>query len=108
MGKKRISVGTFIAMVLGTGCLGISSVQAMNETADGYNEYALNPVVVTATKSEQQWMQVPQDVQVVSGKDIKERNIKTVAEAIQYLPGVYMNQKAVGDVQIRGFEGSNV
>lgn len=108
MKKKRISVNTFVVMLLGSVCFTAGGVQAIDGTDNGSNEYTLNPVVVTATKSEQQWMQVPQDVQVVSEKDIKERNIKTVAEAIQYLPGVYMNQKAVGDVQIRGFEGSNV
>ena len=52
--------------------------------------------------------QTPASVDVVTAQDIQERNVKSVPEALQQLPGVYMSQVAQGGIQIRGFESDNI
>lgn len=52
--------------------------------------------------------EVPSSVSVVTAKDIEERSINSVPEALQNLPGIYMNQAAQGGIQIRGFSSSDI
>lgn len=80
--------------------------------AEDLQEYGLDEVVVTATRTMKQIQEVPSSVSVVTAKDIAERNIKTVPEALQTLPGVYMSQSptygSAGSLEIRGFSSNNV
>lgn len=80
--------------------------------AEDVHEYSLDEVVVTATRTMKQIQEVPSSVSVVTAKDIAERNIKTVPEALQTLPGVYMSQSptygSAGSLEIRGFASNNV
>ena len=45
---------------------------------------------------------------VVTAKDIENRKVDTVADAIQLLPGVYKSQASAGEIQIRGFDSKNI
>lgn len=65
-------------------------------------------MVVTATKTLKELKETPASVDVVTAQDIQERNVKSVPEALQQLPGVYMSQVAQGGIQIRGFESDNI
>lgn len=65
-------------------------------------------MVVTATKTLKELKETPASVDVVTAQDIQERNVKSVSEALQQLPGVYMSQVAQGGIQIRGFESDNI
>ena len=80
--------------------------------AEEIGEYALDTMVVTATRTMKQLQEVPSSVSVVTAKDIAERNIKAVPEALQTLPGVYMSQSpsygSAGGVEIRGFDSKNI
>lgn len=80
--------------------------------AEEIGEYALDTMVVTATRTMKQIQEVPSSVSVVTAKDIAERNIKAVPEALQTLPGVYMSQSpsygSAGDLEIRGFDSKNI
>ncbi|WP_307760699.1 TonB-dependent receptor domain-containing protein [Phascolarctobacterium sp.] len=65
-------------------------------------------MVVTATRTMKELQEVPSSVSVVTAQDIEERSINSVPEALQTLPGVYMNQAAQGGIQIRGFSSSDI
>lgn len=49
----------------------------------------LDEVVVTATRSEKSLDNVPGDAHVVTRREIEKRNVRTVDEALKYVPGVY-------------------
>lgn len=70
--------------------------------------FQLQEMVVTATKTLKELKETPASVDVVTAQDIQERNVKSVPEALQQLPGVYMSQVAQGSIQIRGFESDNI
>ena len=67
--------------------------------------YAVTGTKVTTLK---ELKETPASVDVVTAQDIQERNVKSVPEALQQLPGVYMSQVAQGGIQIRGFESDNI
>jgi len=64
--------------------------------------YQAGPVVVTASKYEQAAQEVPVSIAVVSEKDIRFRNIISIDEALQYIPGVNLNST---QINIRGSSG---
>ena len=51
--------------------------------ANEIQEYDLDEMVVTATRTMKQIQEVPSSVSVVTAKDIEERNITSVPEALQ-------------------------
>lgn len=61
-----------------------------------------DPVVVTAGKFEQQARDVPVSISTVSPKEIENHNSLTIDQALQFVPGVNMNQD---QVNIRGSSG---
>lgn len=71
-------------------------------------EFSLDTMVVTATRTMKEIQAVPASVSVVTAQDIEERNAMSVQEAIQYLPGVYMDQSAQGSIQMRGFGTTDI
>ena len=83
--KKLASKGLLMsALICGNVLWGGTTVLA-NEV----QEYELDEMVVTATRTMKQIQEVPSSVSVVTAKDIEERNITSVPEALQTLPGVY-------------------
>lgn len=80
--------------------------------ADEVQEYNLDDMVVTATRTMKQIQEVPASVSVVTAKDIQEKNISALPEALQMLPGVYMSQSpsygSAGSLEIRGFASNNI
>lgn len=91
------------ALTAGAVVLGGTAVQA-----EELPEFSLDTVVVTATRTMKELLEVPSSVSVVTAKEIEERNVTSVQEALQYLPGVYMNQAALGGIQMRGFSGTDI
>ena len=78
------------------------------DAEEGLQQFNLDQMVVTATRTMKELQEVPSSVSVVTSQDIEERNINSVPEALQTLPGVYMNQAAQGGIQIRGFSSSDI
>ena len=72
------------------------------------NNFTLNEMVVTATRTMKELKEVPSSVSVITAKEIEEKNVTSVQEALQHLPGVYMSQAAQGGIQLRGFSSSDV
>lgn len=60
------------------------------------------PIVVTASKYEQQVRNVPVSLATLSRKELQDRNPITIDRALEYVPGVNMN---ASQVNIRGSSG---
>ena len=76
--------------------------------AEEVHEYDLDAMVVTATRTMKEIQEVPSSVSVVTAKEIENRNVTSVQEALQYMPGVYMDQSSQGAISLRGFGSTNV
>ncbi|MFA5321414.1 MAG: TonB-dependent receptor [Smithella sp.] len=59
----------------------------------------LKEIVVTATRTEKEVEKAPGSVNVVTQKAMETRNIKTVDEALDTLPGVYNRRQSITDTQ---------
>ena len=70
--------------------------------------FNLDNMVITATRTLKELEETPASVNIITAKDIEKRDIHSVPEALQNLPGVYMSQKAQGGIQIRGFESTDI
>ena len=86
-----------------------NSDQATGETGqkkETKKDQNLEPIVVTATRSEKSLEDVPAAVSVVTNQDLESRNIQKVDEAMNELPGVFdLRSKpldTVGTVTMRG------
>lgn len=82
-------------------CVG---VQAEDVTSD----YDLGTVVVTATKTEQSIANVPASVSVITAQEIADKNISSVQEALQFLPGIFIDQSAQGSLTMRGMTSQDI
>ena len=78
------------------------------ETEDNLSSFALDEMVVTATRTLKAIENVPAAVNVVTEEEIAARNVNDIKEAVQMLPGVYMDQSAMGNVMIRGFDSTDI
>ena len=70
----------------------------------------LQHMVVTATATDKQIMQVPYLMDVVTSEDIQNDNMsQTIPDALQYIPGVMVQKTAAGhgSPYIRGFTSRN-
>lgn len=72
------------------------------------NIYSLDEVVVTATKLAENPEKVPASVSIVTGKDIKDRHVMSVAQALGQLPGVYLSPVADGGISMRGYGSTDI
>lgn len=90
----------------------IGTTAAVNQEAAGQSStapvYQLGEFVVTATKTAEPVSTVPASVDVLTRQQIEERHIDSVAQTLQYLPGVYMSQAAEGGIMMRGFDSTNM
>jgi iron complex outermembrane receptor protein len=89
-----------------------NSGQATEKTApksETKKDQTLEPIVVTATRTPHSISDVPAAVSVVTSEDIESRNIQTVDQAINQLPGVFDQRvlplDPLGDVMMRGIPG---
>jgi len=81
------------------------------DAAEKVGTTQLEEIVVTATRTEKDLSSAPGSVSVVNQKEIEKRNIQTIDEALNTLPGVF-DRRATGLVdpipyiQLRGMPGS--
>ncbi|MEZ4546331.1 MAG: TonB-dependent receptor plug domain-containing protein [Thermodesulfobacteriota bacterium] len=80
--------------------------EAQDEAIEGEPPRSLEPVVVTGTLNPASLSQTPASVTVITREQIEERNPSSVAEILQQVPGLYVDQPAsrggVTSVYIRG------
>lgn len=70
--------------------------------------FQLDEIVVTATRTLKQIQEVPASISVVTAKDIKEKNVTTVRDAIAQMPGVYMDMAGNSGITLRGFSSTDI
>ena len=103
--KKTISKSLLMTALITGLCAGGAQGAFAGETL---NTFALDEYVVTATRTMKQLQEVPASVSVVTAKEIEEKNILSVPDALATLPGVYKSQAAQGDIKLRGFSSADV
>lgn len=73
------------------------------------NAVRLEPIVVTASRSEKSMSDVPASMSIVTKEDIENSNVRIVPDALKNLEGVYAYDPsgvgATGTVNMRGFYG---
>jgi iron complex outermembrane receptor protein len=85
---------------------------AKKKKAGAEKPHVLETVVVTATRTKKDVGSAPGSVSVVTSEEIEKRDIKTIDEAVNTLPGVYDRRSTglldpIGWIQLRGLPGSN-
>lgn len=95
--------------LLALAILSATPVLAAEPAAKG--ETKLDEVVVTATRTEKSIADAPGSVSIVSTDDMKKKNIQSVDEALNTLPGVFDNRikglmGTTSTVTFRGLSGS--
>ena len=106
--KKKISKSLLMTALIAGLCIGgVQSAFA----ADDLNTFALDEYIVTATRTEKNLLKVPASASVITAKEIKERNIKSLDEALKTQTGVLSSSALIGvygNVQMRGFTSDNI
>ncbi|MEI6895168.1 MAG: TonB-dependent receptor [Colwellia sp.] len=80
-------------------------------TADsGYHDHNTEVIVVTGTRTPKLLSNSPVSVTVISQKEVELLTSGTIAQTLNYLPGVVVvrNQKDGYNIQMQGFSGDNV
>ena len=98
MNHKKVLA--LLALASLSGC-GIAS-------ADEKPMFALPDVTVTATRQAEDLADVPAHVQVITEKQIKERNVQTTADAVAMATGVSTTHSVEGTVNLRGYSAKNL
>jgi len=70
--------------------------------------FTLKGITVTANRQAERLQDVPATVQVVTEKEIKDRNIQNTAQAISTVTGVATDRTVEGGVSLRGYGSKNV
>ena len=105
MVKSKVSYTMLLSMI----ALAMSGQNSYAVNAQDMEETVILPdVTVTATRTLQDISKTPSSVSVVTAKDMENRRVDTVADALQLLPGVYKSQASAGEIQIRGFDSKNI
>lgn len=109
--KKKHVVSVLSRSLLGC-LLGSAAIGSDQPTKTTGAETRLDQIVVTATRSEQSLESVPGSVSVVTKEDMAKRNITTVDEAINTIPGVLTTRgKGMMDrmsaITLRGISGQS-
>ncbi len=105
--KKRLSKSLLMTALVTGLCAGGVQGAFAGETLQ---EFTLDPMIVTATRTEKNLLKVPASVSVITAQEIQERNVNSVREVLRHQPGLYMvpNQDAFGGIQMRGMGDANV
>ncbi|MGP5504223.1 TonB-dependent receptor plug domain-containing protein [Psychrobacter celer] len=114
---RQRALVTSIALALSA--LAPASVQAADFTDDGSEltddtalpSVRLDPIVVTATRSEHALSDAPVAMQVLSRQTLDDNHARTLKEALALLPNVYLREvhgKTGYEVSMQGFTGDQV
>jgi len=78
----------------------------------GADELSFNPIVVTATKTEQSLNTITSNVNVISGQELEEKHITSVADALNLIPGIsVVSNGGLGkstSLFLRGFDSKRI
>lgn len=83
--NKKLTVLTAAGMMLfNTSSIALAAQEQEEQTFD------LEQIVVTATKTEKKVKDIPASVTVITAEDLHNANIKTIEDALQNVPGIYI------------------
>lgn len=103
--QRKITYSTLLSVIL----IAMSGQSSYAVNAQEVEETVVLPTVtVTATRTLQDIAETPSSVSIITAKDIDNRAVDTVTDALQLLPGVYKSQASTGELQIRGFDSKNI
>ena len=106
MKKARGLLSVFVSLIFTVST--VSAVFAQNKELE---EIEIEKVVVTATRTEKDIMDVPTSMSVVDEKDIDRTGTNSTPELLRDIPGVFLFDNAASGakrVMIRGESGSRV
>lgn len=98
----------FLGWIVSLCCLAVSGpVHAERERG-----FDLGQVVVTGTRTEHSLGETPVSVEVVTNEQIKKRNVRTVQDALELLPGLRLTRSSgswgdKGKIAIRGLDAKH-
>lgn len=92
------------ALLAAMALLGVGSASA----AEAAPMFALQGVTVTANRQAESLKDVPANVQVITEKDIKLRNVQTASDAVAMATGVSASNSVEGTVNLRGYNSKNI
>lgn len=92
------------ALLAAMALLGMGSASA----AEAAPMYALKGITVTANRQAESLKDVPANVQVITEKDIKLRNVQTASDAVAMATGVSASNSVEGTVNLRGYNSKNI
>lgn len=92
------------ALLAAMALLGVGSASA----AEAAPMFALQGVTVTANRQAESLKDVPANVQVITEKDIKLRNVQTASDAVAMATGVSASNSVEGTVNLRGYSSKNI
>lgn len=107
--RRRWSIALAAALALASGVAGAAGGRAAGDEArqGAVSErlvFENIPVVITASRHEQKASEAPATVVVISGEEIERHGYRTLAEALQTVPGVYINyDRNYTYIGVRGF-----
>ena len=99
----RKSMKSTLAMLAVLSVCGMGTVWAADAPV-----YALKGITVTATRQAESLQDVPANVQVITEKDIKSRNVQTASDAVAMATGVSASNSVEGTVNLRGYNSKNI
>lgn len=80
----------------------------MSASAAPVPVYELKGLTVTATRQAETTKDVPANVQIVTEKEIKDRNVQNAAQAVALATGVQVDTTVEGSVNLRGYNSKNI
>lgn len=89
----------------------LTNSAALAAPAEDSQQFELDTVVVTATKTEKKIKDVPASVSVITANDLAKANIQTLDQALHYVPGMYVKESEgmMGTkISLRGMSQSQV
>ncbi len=94
--KKKFDLSVVLALLAigGSACVGSSVFAEEN--------YYLEEVVVTATRTPVEAFKANANISVITKKEIEERHYQDLSEALRMVPGVY-----IGNYSVAGYDNSN-
>jgi vitamin B12 transporter len=107
-----VSLGARLGLRDVLGVVLASGLAALGITAARAQAVELPPIIVSAGQAPMEASRVGASVTVISGEELREKHIPTVAEALRSVPGVEVDQSGgrgtLTQVRIRGDEANHV
>jgi iron complex outermembrane recepter protein len=101
-----VRCGTAASLLLGLLTAGPSQAQEQTAAAAEAGPVALQEVVVTATRREENLSKVPISVTALTEEALDVRGIKDFSEVARFTPGVNFDNSGTNNISIRGISGT--